>query len=272
MKRKVTLFSIFAVFLLSAGFVYKLYLDQEHHLFRFRPLADDHEFHFDHPFEEHDFNLSDGAYIHSILFHRKGSRGVIAYYHGQGVNIETKGPHVADIFLPKGYDVMMMDYRGFGKSRGAMSEREFLQDALIPYDYLRERYGENLTVVYGSSLGTGVAAYVAAKRNPAMLILESPYYNMINLAKFTKPYLPMGLIEWILHYPIRTDLFMNEVKSATHIFHGTADQIIPYESSLQLLDHIEGRVDAELTTLKDTGHLSVTVHPEYHSKLEEILP
>lgn len=272
MKKRYGLYAVIVFLVLLAIPITMNYVQQEHLLFLHKPLPDDHKFSFDHNFEEHDFNLADGARIHAILFHQEGSRGVVAYYHGQGVNIEMKGAAVSETFLSKGYDVMIMDYRGFGKSRGPLSEKNLLEDALVPYDYVKERYGQGRVVVYGSSLGTGVATYVAAKREPRMLILESPYYNMIDLAKFSKPYIPLAVIEWILKYPLRTDLYFHEVNSDTHIFHGTADKIIPYQSSLMLVDQIKGRLDVELTILDDTGHMGVVKHPVYHKKLEEILP
>ncbi|MCI5052262.1 MAG: alpha/beta hydrolase [Simkaniaceae bacterium] len=236
-------------------------------LFMSLPLPQDHEFDFDHPFEEHYFKIDEKATLHALLFKAPDSKGVIAYYHGQGENIQTKSGKITRTFIPRGYDVMIMDYRGFGKSTGNLCEKTFLEDALTPYDFLMERYGEKNIVVYGCSLGTSVAAFVASKKEPKMLILESPYYNMIDLACYTKPYLPRFLVEMILQYPLRTDQFIKEVTSDTHIFHSTHDRIVPYDSSLRLLEEC----DAELTTLEGGNHYNVLKHPTFNEKLDELL-
>jgi len=251
--------------------VVKIYIDQEHQLFRFKTLANDHVFDFKHPHEEILFDVDADTSLHAVMFYAKDPKGVIAYYHGQGVNIETKGHIVADIFVPRGYDVMIMDYRGFGKSRGMMTEKDLYDDTLVGYDYLKGRYGEKDIIVYGCSLGTSMATFVASQRSPKMLILESPYFNMIELGCYAKPYLPKWVITLILKYHMRTDLFMNSVTSPVHIFHGTRDRTIPYDFGKKLHNHINDDVASQLITIEDATHSQIITHPLYHKTLDEIL-
>jgi len=245
------------------------YLNQEALMFNFKPLADDYEFSFKGSFEEVNFTAHDGTKLNAVLFRAEKPKGLVVYYHGKGANIANKGAFVSKTFTKRNYDVIMMDYRGFGKTRGVLSEKLLLDDALHVYREMVPLY-ENI-VVYGCSLGTSVATYVASRSTPKCLILESPYTNMVDLGKFTKPYIPRWVVKAIVKYPLQTNLFILDVTVPVHIFHGTSDKIIPIKSSHTLAELCKGRIPIDLTTIICGTHNHIAKHPDFHDKLDQIL-
>ena len=131
-------------------------------------------FQFDAPFEEKFINVNENVALHSLLFKAKNPKGVIFYLHGSNNALDTWGK-IAPIYTSNEYDVFMLDYRGYGKSQGKVTDEDSLyQDIQIVYDKLRETYSENQIIVLGQSMGTSLASYIAANNNPNLLILQAP--------------------------------------------------------------------------------------------------
>ena len=129
-------------------------------------------------------------------------------------------------FLQSNYDVFMYDYRGFGKSGGKIrSEKKLHRDAIILYEEMVKEYDEEQIIIYGFSLGTGIAAKLAAVKSPKTLILEAPFFNFISLVNYHKAYLPAKLIS---KYTFRVNRFIKKVDSPIYIFHGTDDKKVPF--------------------------------------------
>lgn len=241
-----------------------LYIYQERLIFYPETTAADFAYAFPHPHEEVALEV-EGATIHALHFTVERPRGAVLYLHGNAGSLTSWGS-VARDFLERGYDVLMPDYRGYGKSTGEVtSERLLLGDAAEAYAYLERRHPEDRIVVYGRSLGTGIAAYLAATETPRMLILESPYYSLSDLARRQFPFLPPMLLK----YPLRTDLWITDVSCPISLFHGTNDEFIPYESSERLLPRISA--EHELVAIHGGGHNDLGEFAEYHRRLDEIL-
>ena len=254
----------------SASIIY-LYRAQEVLIFKHRPLPMHHEHVSKHPFEEIDLETDDGANLNAILYRANESKGVVLYFPGQQRNRSTNGEQIADTFLPMGHDVLVMDYRGSGKSTGHLSYKKVLADATLFYDYVQKRYPEEQISVYGRSLGTGLATYVASNFHPKCLILEAPYFNLMDMAKLQHPYLPSAIIPMILKYRLRTDHWIQNVACPIHIFHGTHDRIIPHNSSHRLQKLIEHKDNSTLTIIEDTNHKTVSENETYFSTIAAIL-
>lgn len=255
--------------LIGAGSVY-LYVNQERKIFQQKPLPKDFKFFSNYPFKEVYLSAGDGATLHGLHYHVPGSRGVVLYFHGRGRNLSTEGNRVAKDFASRGQDVFIVDYRGFGKSRGELAFSSILSDANLFYDYLRKTYGEEEITLYGRSLGTGIATYLASLRKPARLVLEAPYYSLQDAAANAFPLFPRFLIPYILKYPIRTDLWIQRVKCPIHIIHGTKDRVIGYDASARLHRLIQHRTHAQLTLIQGGTHSTVHYHPAYQSTLDTI--
>jgi hypothetical protein len=211
----------------------------------------------------------DGATINALHFKTDNPKGAIIYFHGNAGNLRGWGEVALD-FTRLSYDVLIPDYRGYGKSTGKIRNEEMLhRDAAVAYNYLKERYRENQIIIYGRSIGTGIAAYLAKETRPRMLILESPIFNMRDLVKYHYPFMPSTLVALILKYPMRTDLSIADVPCPVHLFHGAEDDIVPYNSSERLLKLI--RTQSRLIKIPGGGHNNLGDFPLYHEELERIL-
>ena len=250
---------------LYAGLSMVFYFFQ--HYFFFRPeILDKHfEYKYPFPFDEVNFEMEDGGQINGIHFKVPNSRGVIFYLKGNSRSVKGWGKFAKD-FVGKGYDFFMIDYRGFGKSSGKRTETTLYNDAQTVYKWLSSNYKEDQIVVYGRSLGSGIAARIASWNNPKMLVLDSPYYSFLYQIKRYGFWLPLRLI---LRYKIRTDQFIKKVTCPVFILHGTSDRLIPYKQSMMLRDLAKDRVT--LIPIEGGGHNDLPSFPEYHEQLYDVL-
>jgi uncharacterized protein len=226
-------------------------------------LAKEYVYKFDEPFEEINFSPETNTEINGLLFRAKNSKGLVFYYHGNADNLQRWGRHAAD-FTKLGYDVFFYDYRGFGKSSGEFSENVILKDAVFLFDKLKVEYSGKKIIIYGRSLGTGVATYVAKNRKADALILETPYYNMADVGKSWLPFVPF---EKFMKYTFPSNKWIKDVVIPVTIFHGTADLVVPYKSGLKL----SKTAHCKLITIEGGGHKNLATFPKYHEGLKEIL-
>lgn len=251
--------------LVYSGLCLLLYFLQ--HLFFFRPeiLASHFTFQYSFPFEEYTFNMDDGGRINAVHFTVPNSRGVIYYLKGNSRSIKGWGKFAKD-FLSNGYDFFMMDYRGFGKSRGKRTQTKLFDDAQYLYKWLKTRYTEDRIIVFGRSFGTGIAARIASWNTPRLLVLDSPYYSFLYNANRYGFFLPM---KWILRYDLRTDLYLKNSECPVHIIHGTADRLISFNQSLMLKNLYPDKIT--LHAIEGARHNNLPDFGEFYEVLYNIL-
>ena len=226
-------------------------------------LAKEYDYKFDEPFEEINFSPQTKTQINGLLFRAKNSKGLVFYNHGNADNLQRWGRHSAD-FTKLSYDVFFYDYRGFGKSSGKFSEQVILNDAVFLFDKMKAEYTEKKIIIYGRSLGTGVATYVAKNRKADALILETPYYNMADVGK---SWLPFVSFEKFIKYKFPSNEWMKDVVMPITIFHGTKDAIVLYSSG----EKLSKIVDCKLITIENGKHKNLAEFEKYHSELSKIL-
>lgn len=226
-------------------------------------LHQEYVYKFDEPFEEVDFSPQTNTRINGLLFRAKDSKGIVFYNHGNADNLQRWGRHAKD-FTKFGYDVVFYDYRGFGKSSGKFSEKEILNDAVFLFDVIIKEYSGKKVIIYGRSLGTGVATFVAKKRKADALILETPYYNMADLGKSWLPFVPF---EKFMKYKFPSNEWIKAVDSPITIFHGTSDFVVPYKSGLKL----SKTAHCKLITIEGGAHKNLATFPKYHAELKRLL-
>ncbi|OON66979.1 alpha/beta hydrolase [Hymenobacter sp. CRA2] len=243
-----------------------LYFQQERLLFFPDKLPADYRFRFPGRFEERWVRAADGTRLHGLLFQADEPRkGLIFYLHGNGGALDSWGD-VAPIYTRLGFDVFLLDYRGYGKSEGRISsEAQLLGDADAAYRQLLPEYPEAKTVVLGYSLGTGLAAWVAARHHPGLLILQAPYYSMQDMARSHYPWVPGFLVR----YPLRTYQVLPQVQAPVVLFHGEQDEVIYPGSSHKLRALLPAT--AELIMLPGAGHNGMTDNPQYQRALRQLL-
>ncbi len=242
-----------------------LYFFQEKFIFQPSKLDQDFQYTFSEPFTEFSMETTDGAVLNAIHFKRENPKGVILYFHGNAGDLARWG-EIATFFAKKEYDVVIMDYRTYGKSTGKLKEELLFADAQLFYDYLLERYAEEAIIVYGRSLGGAIATHVASNNTPAKLLLETPFYNLYDAAKYRFSFLPLKLL---LRYTFESNKHIQKVKCPIVIFHGTEDSVVPYESGKRLFE--EGPSPKKFITVPLGNHNDLASFPEYQESIDNAL-
>ena len=242
-----------------------LYFFQEKLIFFPEKLAKDFKFPFAQEFEEINIQTKNGKLLNGVLFTADSSKGVIFYLHGNAGSINSWGA-VAKRYTDLHYDVFIMDYRGYGKSEGSIDGQEQLvDDTQAFYNEMRKKYSEDSIIILGYSMGTGPADKIASVNHPKLLILQTPYYSMVDMMKHNYPIIPT----FLLKYRFETHKYIQHCKTPIIIFHGDNDDVIYYGSSLKLTKHL--KPTDRLITLKGQGHNGITDNREYIREIEKIL-
>lgn len=242
-----------------------IYFFQEKLIFKPEKLKQDFQFKYDIPFREYFFDVEPGVRINGLHFFRENAKGLILYFHGNTRSIKGWAKYAKD-FCRYNYDVVLVDYRGFGKSTGKRSEKEMLSDMQFVYNKLKEQYSEDHLIIYGRSIGSGFATKLASDNNPRYLILDAPYFSFLKVIERFVPILPIRLV---LRYKLRTDLWIPKVKCHTYIIHGTKDRLIPIRNS-ELLQKLNPQ-KITLIHIHGGGHNNLPSFDEYHNFIRDIL-
>ena len=246
--------------------VLALYFFQESFIFLGEPLPADYQYSFSSPFEEIDYTMTDGAIINALHFRSDQSKGIIYYHHGNAGNLARWGG-IVQYFVQFGYDVLVYDYRGYGKSTGHRSEALMHQDAQFIYDQLKTSWNEDQILVYGRSLGSGLACQLASNNTPGKLILETPFYSLKSIAQWRFPFLPTSLL---VSYNMLNWKNLQQTTSPIYIFHGTDDGVVPYWSGEKLYESVP-KGQAAFTTIEGAQHNNLIDFEAYRQEIEQIL-
>jgi pimeloyl-ACP methyl ester carboxylesterase len=248
-----------------AALVIIAYLVQDKFIFKPEKLSADFTFQYDTPFDELFFDVEPGVRINGLHFYREEPAGLLLYLHGNTRSIKGWAKCAKD-FYRYNYDVVLVDYRGFGKSTGKRSEKEMLNDIQFVYESLAKKYSEQHLIVYGRSIGSGFAAKIASDNYPRYLILDAPYYSF---QKVVERFLPILPVRFVLRYHLRTDLWIASVKCPIYIIHGTRDWLIPIKQSERLQKINPQKIT--LIRIQGGGHNNLPSFPEYHNFVRDIL-
>lgn len=257
---------IFLFIYLIACFI--LYLLQERFIFFPNKLPVNYPFSFASNFQEYFMTMEDGVKLNVLHFKQEQeekAKGVIFYLHGNSKSLAEWGNY-APFFLELGYDFVCYDYRGFGKSEGRIcSQSQLFKDAEKIYEWLEERFNSSQIILDGYSIGSGIAAYLANKYQPKVLILEAPYYRLSDIMRKRFSIFPTS----ILKYKFPTNDFLAECKIPVYIFHGDKDEQISVKNSFRL--HRLLKRKENLFILKNQPHNDLRLHPDYQSEMKNIL-
>lgn len=235
-------------------------------MFKPEKLPDDFQFYYENQeTEEYNVETRDGAIINGLRFKAKNPKGIVFYLKGNSKSIKGWGKFAVD-FTRLGYDVLMVDYRGFGKSTGRRTQKAIKRDMQVVYNKIKEKVQEKYIILYGRSLGSGFAAKLASMNDPRMLILDAPYYSLSKVAKKFIPFMPLSLL---IRFPMPTYKWLQYVNCPIHIIHGTDDRLIPYKTSVKL-----SKIKPQNTTLHTViggGHKNLNTFVSYHKMLQDII-
>jgi len=182
------------------------------------------------------------------------SAPIYVYFHGNARTHARRAPRYR-LLTEHGAGLVAFHYRGYGGSGGAPSEEALHRDAQTIYDDVRRRYPGHDIILFGESLGTGVATHLASRRPASALILDSPFSSVLNLASDSYPWLPVGLL---LRHHFRSDLAIRSVRMPVLILHGERDRLIPVKEAERLL--AEAAEPKRLIRYPRAGHVAVFSH------------
>jgi len=193
----------------------------------------------------------------------KKSEKVILYLHGNKGNIK-RGIYQTRVMKNKGCDIMIIDYRSYGKTEGKpVNDRQMLRDANLAYQYLKKSYEEKNIYILGYSLGTGMASYIAAQNKPGHLILVAPFTSLTDIKDKFLWMFP----DFLLKYKLDNSKHLSDVSCPVTILHGTDDEVVDYEFSQKLKETFP---QVKLITSKGQGHRGIIFDPLVSREIEII--
>jgi len=249
--------------LLYATALAALWWGQERLLFRPRPLPEWHRFERGAGVHEAWVEVP-GARLHALHLRLPQPHGVVFFLHANAGNLQSWFVDV-DLYRRLDLDLYMLDYRGFGKSSGRIgSQAELEADVRAAWHSIAALYTGKRRIFLGHSLGSGLAAGLAAEVQPEFTVLLSPYSSMADLAREHFPWVPRSL----LRYPLRSDLALARVQTPVLLIHGERDSRIPpvHSHRLQAVQPA-----AELLLVPGAGHGDIHRHPVYREALAAAL-
>ena len=160
-------------------------------------------------------------------FHKKDLKKfkTIIYFHGNAGTLENR-IHKLNHFKDMNVNFLIISWRGFSGNDGKPSEEGLYVDGFSAINWLKNLgLSEEDIIIYGESLGTGVATEIAQNSNFAGLILETPFTSMVEAAKNFYPYIPVGLL---LKDKYKNNLKIKNINIPVLVMHGESDQIVPF--------------------------------------------
>lgn len=177
-------------------------------------------------YEDVQITASDAVKLHGWYLPVKGSRQVVLFFHGNAGNISHRGESLA-IFNSIGLNVLIVDYRGYGKSEGSASEQGFYRDAMAAWQYLiTQGFKSGDIIIFGRSLGGAVATQLATQVKPRALILESTFSSTRDMIDRMMPFASKFVY---MRYSFNTEETIKRVTSPVLVMHSKSDEIVPYE-------------------------------------------
>ncbi len=144
---------------------------------------------------------ADGTQVVAWTVPPQPGKPVVVYFHGNGGSLPHRVPRFRPL-VSDGTGLVALSYRGYGGSQGSPSEEGLIADGRAAYDFARKTYPGAKIVLWGESLGTGVATAIAAEKDIAALVLEAPYTSTLDIAQAHYPFIP---VRWLMkdQFPFR---------------------------------------------------------------------
>lgn len=240
---------------------------QEKFIFLSEELSQDHQFNFKTRFKELFLKADDGAVLHGIHFIQEDSKGIILYFHGNKASVEHWGHWGEQMASDYQHDVVVMDYRGYGKSKGVRSFEKMLADSSLFYTYCQQFFTEDKIILFGRSLGGAFASHTALDTKPKKIILESTFTDILAIAQTQFWWLPVRIL---LKYPFQNINNIQLITHETHIIHGTNDSLVKYEHGRELYK-LSKSTEKEMYSVEGAGHNDLTDYKDYFQALDDIL-
>ncbi len=243
------------------------YFFQDRLIFRPQRVHPANHYNIPYPHSELAISLNSDDTLHLIDFHPDSTtafRGIVLYFHGNRKHIGFYADQTPAI-TKWGYRVLMIDYPGYGKSSGKLTEEKLYEWSEIVYRIAHKQVAADSIFIYGKSLGTGVATRLASIRGNKGLILETPYYDMPSVAA---RFLPIYPTQWMMHYRFPLHEFLRQVQSPVLIFHGTDDEVIGIKQAERLRPVL--KPSDRMMIIPGGKHNGLTQYAQVQSVLDSI--
>lgn len=249
-----------AFFIIGSYFliIILLYIIQTRMIFFPGKLARNYKFKTSAGSTEVFLQTGDGETINGI-FRRAPGKDVILYFHGNAGDLS--GWHfVAEDFSQTDHSTLIIDYRGYGKSTGSISEKGFYEDAEAAYQFLlKEDFHDENIIIYGRSIGCGVAVELARRHVVKGLVLESAFTSLTDLADEKLPFFFPSVY---LRFSFNNLKKINMVRSPVIFIHGSTDSLIPSAHCKELYKRFTGK--KKLILIEGGSHNDLNAFPEYN--------
>lgn len=240
-----------------------IWFRQESLLFFPEPLPADYRLSKDADIVETSIEVP-GARLSALHLALPAPDGVVFFLHGNGGNLAGWFVN-AGLYRLANFDLFMLDYRGYGKSSGRIeSEAQLHADVRAAWAQLAPHYRGKRIVILGRSLGTALAARLAADLQPDLTVLVSPYRSMGALTAEFYPWVPQGM----LRYPLRTEADVVKIRRPLLLVHGEKDTLIALHHSEQLHALVP---HARLLRIADAGHNDLQEFDNYQNGIAAAL-
>jgi uncharacterized protein len=204
---------------------------------------------------------ADGTRLHA--WHVPGTP-LVLYFGGNAEEVSWMLARAARNAPGTGW--LLVDYRGYGSSAGAPSEESLVADALRWHDHATAQLGARSVIVFGRSLGSGVAVQLAAARPVDGLILVAPYDSLTSVARHYYPYLP---VQWMLKHPFDSLAHAPAIAAPLLCLVAEQDEVIPLVHSKRLYD--AWQAPKRWVALRGAGHNSTDEAPAFWQAIREFL-
>jgi hypothetical protein len=188
-------------------------------------------------YEDVYFKTEDNVELNGWYIPVEGAKNTLLFFHGNGGNISHRLDSLK-IFNELGLSVFIIDYRGYGQSQGTTSEQGTYRDAEAAWRYLTESrdIADKDIIVFGRSMGGAVATWLSNQYTPSLLILESTFTSVADMAKHYYPYLPTTLLARIKYASIDR---IDAIQCPILFSHSQSDEIVPFELGVQLFEQAQ---------------------------------
>ena len=219
-------------------------------------------------YEDVFFNTQDGLKLHAWFVPAQNPKATLLFCHGNAGNISHR-VDVIQIFQKLNLNVLIFDYRGYGKSQGVPGEQGLYKDAQAAYDYLakhKDVRAEKI-VIYGKSIGANVAINLAADMKTNILIADSGFTSAYEMGKRLFPFLP---IKWIITIKYDALEKIKQVRAAKLIIHSPDDELIPFDMGRRLFE--TANQPKQFFQAQGTHNEGILIYAqEYRQKIDEFL-
>ncbi len=245
--------------------IFLVYMFENRFVYMPKPLENSYRYNCLYDCQEFMLSTPDTEELNVIHLSPKDSaKARLIYYHGNSRNIKLWLPEIQSL-LKRGYELVLMDYSGYGKSSGSPQEDIIYEDAQFVFDWSLSNLDTLDVIIYGRSLGSSIASYVAQTRNAKALALEAPFFDMEDVIR------RRGMIfYWPFEFDNQFDThkYISNVDYPVIAIHGTEDWIVPIESFNRLVNFESDKIN--YTIVPGGGHNDLDIYDEFQDFLDKL--